>query len=302
MSIRKTNPRNPIRWDRLGSWLLDQTPRQLLRRLPGLPKKKGSDGFDQERPCVFVLSTGRTGTETLAALCRLSNRVFACHEPTPLLYRLSKSAYDQPAGEGVWEALAAGFLTARDDQLRYALSCGRGYVETSPQGTFLAPAILASIPSVRFLHLVRDPRDVVRSGMRRRWYAGHSMDETRITPRSGSSEAARWGSMTPFQKNVWLWAETNRWILEFCAGLPADRVLCVQAQRLFVGDPEVLRGLFAFIGSPMPTQRRIQRVLGKVLNGQRNGSFPSVADWTSGMQRDLIDLAGGTAERLGFDF
>jgi hypothetical protein len=250
-----------------------------------------------------MLSTGRTGTETLAALYQLAANVFAYHEPNPELTALSKLAYQ--LGEKYFEDDSVGsifreaFLTSRRPLLNYSLDCRRGYVETTPQNTFLAPVIVDAMPGVKFVHLVRDPRYVVRSAMRRKWYDGNSNDDTRILPRSTSDANQQWAKYSAFQKNLWLWAETNRWILELSSRLP-DRVLRIQAEMLFEADEATIAKLYAFINSPMPSQGRIRRVLSKRLNAQKVGVFPDSADWSEAMVNDLHAFTGETAAALGY--
>lgn len=285
----------------LGSLLLDRTPRQLFHFL--LRRARGQARcvqFDERYPALFVLSTGRTGTETLAALLDLVPTLAAHHEPSPLLYALSCTAYrfgGQPATDAVLEE---AFLTARRELLAGALGTGRGYVETSPQLTFLAPAIHAALPGARFIHLVRDPRNVVRSAMRRRWYDGNPHDGTRITPQSGTAAHALWGSFSAFQKNLWLWHETNRWLLTILRSLPLEQTLQLHSEALFAADGQALSRLFRFAGAEMPPTRNIERVLGKQLNAQQGGSFPPPADWDSEMVEQLHAIAGETATALGY--
>lgn len=50
--------------------------------------------FNDKNVCMFVLSTGRVGTATLAALLGMAKNVFTYHEPRPLLYGLSKFSYE----------------------------------------------------------------------------------------------------------------------------------------------------------------------------------------------------------------
>ena len=280
------------------SRLLDRSPRQiwhyLRRRVLGL---KRIEEFNEEYPCAFVLSTGRAGTKTLAALSGLAKNVFAYHEPKPLLYGLSKLSYKLAKDPQALKVLCEAFQIARGNLLHYSLSCSRGYVETSPQVTFLAPVVLSAIPNARFIHLARHPADVVRSGMRRQWYAGHPFDCSRLAP---VHEKPEWNSWAPFHKNLWLWAETNRWILNFTSHLPAERTLVVHAEDLFVGEEETLERLFEFIGAPIPPRRRINKVLRQQLNAQERGDFPRSSDWSADMQRDLSAFCGEIAAQLSY--
>ena len=255
--------------------------------------------FDEKHPCVFVLSTGRAGTKTIAELLGLSKQVFAYHEPRPLLYGLSRLSHQQYDGPLVAKVLQEAFLAARRDLLDFSLVSGKGYVETSPQVTFLAPAIAAAIPGALFIHLTRNPRDVVRSAMRRKWYEGNPNDQYRISPKEGSEELKSWGAYNSFQKNIWLWAETNRWISRFCARLPGQFLL-IRAEDIFDGNEETLEQLYSFLGLAMPPKYRIENLLRKRLNAQTKGQFPEPSKWPEAWNRDLQGIAGETAEIFGY--
>jgi hypothetical protein len=282
--------------------ILDSSPRQLYHevRLKFLNRKTDPASVDGY-PVLFVLSTGRAGTETLNALFEFTGNILSYHEPAPTLYRLSRVAYENKDDPLAGNILRESFLTARQDLLNYSLQCHRGYVETSPQATFLARVIRSVIPQARFIHLVRDPRDVIRSGMRRKWYDGHSNDETRITPRPDSSYSLKWNQYEPFQKNVWLWTETNRWIMEFTAQIPPDGVLTIRSEDVFSMDQKTLRSLYEFIGAEVPQFSKISRLLEKKMNAQKTGEFPAWAFWTAEQRTILTDMASGVAARLGYD-
>ncbi len=256
--------------------------------------------FDRNRPCVFILSTGRVGTETLSELFGLSKNVLSYHEPAPTLYGLSKLAYEYSDDLAAKKVLTEAFYTARKDLLKYSLDCGKGYVETSPQVTFLAPMILNLYPYARFIHIIRDPRHVLRSGMRRKWFDGNSADKTRITPLTNSDASQKWDQYTAFQKNIWLWTETNRWIKQFCSTTPSENVLSLRSEDIFEDKPNVVEKIFDFIGAPLPPSKKIDRLLGKKLNAQRTGDFPAASIWTESMNNDLTAIAGDTAQSFGY--
>ena len=282
--------------------LLDRSPRYTLYLIrKRYLKQERLQDFDEKHPCVFVLSTGRVGTQTLSSLFKLAKNVFAYHEPEPLLYGLSKLAYENN-NKIVRKILIEAFLALRKEKIEYSLYSKRGYVETSPHATFLAPIILEAIPNARFIHVVRAPRYVIRSGMRRKWYNGNSADKNRIVPNPESEEGKRRESYSPFQKNSWLWAETNKWILEFSSSLPADRIILVRSEDIFTANEEIIKKLFSFINSPMPSKRKIKHVLNKNLNIQRSGIFPEVSDWSDKMHSELFSIAGETAGILGYKF
>ena len=280
----------------------DLTFRQILQHLTDCASRKvARDGFDPPpSPCVFTLSTGRTGTKSLAALAGLAKNILAFHEPLPKLYRLSFLYYSTPYEEKNAAIFREALLMARSDRFRYACSFKKGYLETSPQVTFLAPIILNAVTDVKFIHITRDPRDYVRSGMRRRWYVDHPMDNTRIAPPCGSDQGRAWPSFTPFEKIIWLWKETNTWIDRFLFELPPERVLRLRSEDVFVMNPTTIDRYFRFIDSRVPSAKRIKRVLSKHLNAQSSGDFPKYSQWSSEMRRYLTENIGYIAADFGY--
>lgn len=287
-------------WHEIKKKILDTPLRQIYHELNGkFLLKKQTDVFEEFSP-VFVLSTGRVGTETLDALFQPLGSIFSYHEPKPSLYRLSKAAYEYEKESLAENILQEAFLTARTDLFQYSLACHKGYVETSPQVTFLAPIVLKIIPNAKFIHLARDPRDVIRSGMRRKWFDGHPNDPTRIVPRPDSSHSPLWARYSPFQKNVWLWNETNHWILEFSKALATNQFLFLRSEDMFAGKSDILANLFAFLDVPSPSSMKINQVLNKKLNAQKSGEFPSATSWTDEMKAFLLEVADDTATQLGY--
>lgn len=285
--------------------LWNNTPRKIFHMAKWkLIQKRPVEQFNDRHPCVFVLSTGRVGSETLAYLLRLANHVFVYHEPRPELFALSKLAYELSdvfsVDENVERTFKEGFLTARRELFNYSLYCDRGYVETGPQATFLAPIILKAIPEVKFIHLVRDPRMVVRSAMRRGWYDGHAYDFSRIVPAPGTDMGSAWENFDLFQKNLWLWAETNRWIMNFSKSLPEEQYLLAHSEDIFNAHEDTVRSLYHFIGTDIPPSRRIARVLGKRLNAQIRGIFKQPDDWLVGVEKDLSVFVSNIAFEMGY--
>lgn len=277
--------------------LLDRTPRQLvhvarrrLRQRAPLPR------FDGAHPAIFALSTGRVGTQTIAALLRACPGIDVHHEPAPLLFGVSRAAWELEAVPGTEEAVDVAVRSLRRDLLEDALRRGRGYAETSPQGTFLARSLARAVPEVRFLHVVRHPEAVVASGVRRGWYAGHRSDPWRLEPRRGTPAADAWPSWSQVRRIAWLWAETNRWIVDATDGLPAHRVARVRSEDLFAGDPAALGSLWQLAGSTAPPPARVERTLRRQLNASPGGP----AALSPAERAEVAEEAGPVADALGY--
>jgi hypothetical protein len=256
-------------------------------------------GF-RDYPCVFVLSTGRGGTETLMALAALSPTIEATHEPWPRLIKASFDAYMEGgdlAAQPHWRDLV---LATRDDFVRGAAQQGKVYVETNNRLTYLAPILAHVFPASRFIHVYRDPFAFVRSAMRRRYYAGHNWDFARVRPREGDPLSGRWDTLPKVECCAWLWWKTNADIRDWMSTLPQSRQLSVRSEELFAGDQNVLRDLYAICDSPMPNAERIHDVLSSKLNAQRVGDFPEASGWTASDRDAVWGYVGELATQLGY--
>ncbi len=283
----------------LADGLLDLTLRQTLYMIRCRFALHRSSEHSAARAPVFALSTGRVGTQTLAALLALARQTHAYHEPLPLLYGLGQAVYRCASCAAVDEILMHSLSLARGHLIETARQCGARYVETSPQVTFVAHGFRALEPDTKFIHLVRDPRDVVRSAMRRKWYEGNIADATRISPVSGDARA-RWARYSPFEKNLWLWQETNVWIAKLCANLPASACILIRAEDLFAEERATLEKLYAFVDSEVPSNRRLRRVLRMKLNRQLTGAFPEAEAWDPDTYERLREVCGAAAETYGY--
>jgi len=229
-------------------------------------------------PCCFVLSTGRVGTKTLSALFALSSEVQSYHEPLP---RLIKASYDVYMGGKLSPEAALGIIyAARDDRICQALFKGQIYTETNNRLTYFAHLLAQAFPTSKFIHLYRHPYDVIRSGMRRKYYVGHKWDFARIRPRKGSLLAKEWQSYSPLKKTAWYWAEVNRLSIDFLKTLPEERKLSVKSEKLFAGDSRTIRNLYDFLDITIPDPEQVEKVLEQKLNEQPKGEGQTAVDWS----------------------
>ncbi len=251
-------------------------------------------------PCVFVLSTGRVGTTTLARLFERSPRVTATHEAHPRLVQTSFEAYLAEADLDPSEEWLRVVLAARDDAVCTANRLGRIYLETSHRMTFLAGILARAFPASRFIHLHRHPYPVMRSALCRGHFEHHPWDFARVRPRPNEPLAERWEQLPRFEKTAWHWARINRHPLEFRKTISSDRFLDLPADGVFAGDPDAIRRVFAFAGVPEPEPAAIRRILDSKINAQRSDAFPEVADWTKEQLDTAWRWTGEVASTLGY--
>ncbi|MEM8486126.1 MAG: sulfotransferase [Bacteroidota bacterium] len=266
-----------------------------------LGKVYGEEGWDNMQ-CVFMLSTGRTGTQTMANVLKLSAKVLAEHEPRPRLVKSSFDAY-MDVGSEDWMTRWTDFVLAvRDDFVLEANAKGQVYVESNNRLTYVAPAVAAAFPASKFIFSHRDPYQVIQSGMRRGAYAGPNMawNFARIRPRAGEPFADSWETMAPLAKEAWRWARINQISIDFIETLPAGRGMELPARRLFGGSTEMIREIFDFIGVPCPDMADIQRVMGKKMNAQAHFNGLSF-EWTAADYKLVRPYIASVAEALGYE-
>ena len=227
--------------------------------------------MEESRP-IFVLSTGRAGTQYLTELLNELPGLQAVHEPQPELLYASRWAYEH---RGKTEMLEAAFLAARYEFIRNAHLSGLRYVETNNRLCFLADGIAKAFPKARFIHLIRHPEAFIRSGLQRKWYTdAHLTDEGRIQP------PEELGLSHTSEKIAWLWNETNSSIASFGERVGSERYFQVRSEDLFE-DIQVNRSLFSFMDEAYPGDERIRRAQNQPRNQSRkaNSDLPLEGHW-----------------------
>lgn len=111
---------------------------------------------------VFILSTGRTGTKFLAEFFNRAPDVFAVHEPKPSrVLRFWTMAYlqrkvSEPKMREILNKFRAKKIHSTDEEI---------YIESNNFMAGFTNAITKELEDSTIIHIVRDPRDYVKSAM-----------------------------------------------------------------------------------------------------------------------------------------
>jgi hypothetical protein len=246
---------------------------------------------------VWVLSTGRTGTNTLTELLKLSPFIDAFHEPAPELFQFSHDYYSgNISGE---EALRA-LQYLRDELVFRSSRDGFIYVETNNRVTYVADLLLELYPQSKFIFVHRNPYEFIRSGMRRGYYQHHMRDSARIQPLPDDACHGEWENWSEIEKVAWNWSRVNAYCLEFVQELPDNQKMVFSAESFFSGDQSLINNLFHFIGSEdyRPPKSDVERVMGKKHNAQRQGSFSKPKDWRQKQLENVERIIASVAAEL----
>ncbi len=211
---------------------------------------------------VFVLSTGRCGTQLITNLFdkQKHNKVF--HNPHPELTYYANYAYQHYPET---ELLKPIIDCARYELIRNAFLLGETYIETNNRITFFAYALKELFPHAKFIHLLRHPFPFVKSGLSRGWYKNNKIiEEGRIRP-GNEKKLNQFYQYNQVQKIAWTWNETNTFIKIFGETMNHEKFLCIKAEDLF-SDVNTASLLFNFIGIQNFSVNKLKRAIKKPVN------------------------------------
>lgn len=250
----------------------------------------------KDTKAMFVLSTGRCGTDFLTHLLKQSAALHVEHEAEPRLAMASRYLNDNNLLNQ--EAGKAAFLAARYHMIQDAYMFEKRYVETNNRLTFFAPAIRDLMPQAQFVHIVRHPGAFVRSGMRRGYYTDEYIaDFGKIRPTPEDEVYDEWESYSRIEKISWLWFRTNTLIEEFKESCP-DKVMMVKSEELFRAPGTVAKDILNFMNETPPSQFKTD--LGPK-NKQRSGNFAHYDRWSDEYKEKLRSIAGDLAHKYDYN-
>lgn len=249
---------------------------------------------------LFIVSTGRTGTQFLASFLSEMG-ADARHEPGPFWLRNLSNAY--VSGHASPERARRLLLKTRRN-LNAPL-----YVEASCLVYGLVGPILDVFPDAKVIQVVRDPRTYVRSAMD--WgvhrAGGRPLNLVpfrRLSPAQFDpwSLGARldWARTRQFGRVCWNWLALNRAIRQ--QGQGAARFRTVRFEDIFDRE-RGFPGLHAIAGlvDVEASDEAIERFGPRLVNAARRREFPTFLDWPAPMRRYLADLCGEEAGEYGYD-
>lgn len=273
----------------------------------------------------FGASTGRTATMHLANSLNAEPGCTCVHEGKfrhretsgeqllPFLTLENRIAYESPEK-------AAGIVDSKRSilhelDMRGLSHFGDVAYNNSP---FLEPLSIR-FPDAKFIIIMRDGRSFVRSAT-----VLEGEDETpvgwppnekkqtrleeyislgRLQPRRGSALQEAWDNWGAFEKNVWLWAETNTLILGALDKIDTERWLLVKFED-FVSEPlQTYSSIRDFLGFRQPLSQDTRSVLmSPVVNASRQYAIPTFDDWSVEQKTHFHKYANTMMERLGYSY
>lgn len=238
----------------------------------------------------FFLSTARSGSKWLSNFLDVATPLRGRHEFT-LNHR-----YDCKANELKPEKRTGnGFtsLVQQKDLARQLLLESRSWIEAQKKDYAEAnvylerflPQLMDVFPDATYVHLHRDPKDVVRSIMNRNWYDLPDDDKHPVMEVNG------WSNFSQLEKCCWYDRVTNESLLDFCQ----NRIVFEK----MVEDFGYLESVLASLDIPV-FPRMAARVFKDIVNANKNNSFEDFELWSDEYQTLYHGILWPVVMELGY--
>jgi hypothetical protein len=247
---------------------------------------------------LFVVSTGRTGTQFLARTVEAWG-ARSHHEPGPWWLRHLSNAH---ASGAVSQARAVRLLHRVRDPARAA---DEPWFEASCLHHGLVGPLLAAFPEATVVQVVRHPVGYVRSAQD--WgayrFGGRPLNllpYRRLAPpqfdRWNAAERVRWVGQDQFGRLAWAWAAMNRAMRTQGEGSDRFRVARFEDLTDAARGPAELGRLAGDLGLSVAPD-----VLAAAVQKRVNASQPKAGDWTPAQWATLVELTADEAAHYGYE-
>jgi hypothetical protein len=175
------------------------------------------------------------------------------------------------------------------------------YVEANNRFFSLLRPLRRVFPHARIVHVLRDGRDYVRSGLGRQWYTEKDrFPRLRADMFPDDPYAGQWEQMDRFEKIAWRWQKKDTFIMNEVAEL--DNTLTVRFEDVFLTEGRP--GLYAvtrFIGfSDEVVDSHLHALGEEKMNSTRNSPIPAWDEWDAHMRERFEEIAGEHMRRCGY--
>ena len=219
------------------------------------------------KKAYFFMSTARSGSKWLANLLDTASSL-KCNHEFSLNHRYidGELKFEKRTNHGLIDFLK------NEKLIRELLIESRDYIENLPcdygeTNVYLErvfPIMKEVFPDAMFIHLHRDPRDVVRSILNRGWY------DTPGDSKHPEMEVYGWPNFSQFEKACYYVFITNENLFNICK----NRIIFEK----MVTDLSYLSNTLKSFGIAVYPRMALVE-FGKVINENVNTGFSSYADW-----------------------
>jgi hypothetical protein len=233
---------------------------------------------------MFIVSSGRTGTKAIAQhLSRCYPQVWATHEPAPS-WRLRMGTTRALCGNATREELKEMLARLRKglvERVERAI-----YVESNPYLSGFIEVLGEVFEGASVVHVVRDPRTYVRSGVNFGAFRGMKKLAAEFWPNwfPRPEHEPKWGEMDAIERLAWFWSLVNSH-LNRGEQVYGQKYLRVKFEELFSGDG--LERLADWMGLPRSSEM-IEEAKKERVNASTREQLPEWEKWCGADQHKVM--------------
>jgi len=240
---------------------------------------------------VFIVSTGRTGTKFLARFLNQFEDCYCFHEPKPDFLKMAiKYTHNDISTARVRKKILQNRLPFLRDTKRKDCEF---FIESNNRYFSLLKPLKEVFPKARIIHIIRDGRDYVRSGMNRDWYTEQdSEDRLKASDFPQDPCYIDWDEMSRFAKICWRWQKKDGFIYEAIKDM--ENVLTLKFREIFhKPDNPGLDRLIDFIGLDEKEAEKLKNLhINNKVNASPEHTISHWKNWSSERKQKFEEIAG----------
>lgn len=251
---------------------------------------------------VFIISTGRTGTQWLAEFFNNSfQNLLALHEPDPSFLNLGK---DFLTNNISFDSAKKRYLIGREHVL-YGLEKNNNniYIESNNRLFSMIPLIKELFPDSKIIHVVRDCRDFILSLHKKNYSKnGFSGLPFNATDFPDDRYHDSWYQLTVNEKIAWYWNMVNETIIDNTQ--KDNDVLRIKFEDIFNKNKEYkgLERIINFCGvapNSFSLDKHNDSLMNKK-NASSNYLLPPWEEWDRDLKENVLKISGDLMEYFGY--
>lgn len=243
---------------------------------------------------IFVLGSGRSGTQLISDLLDRSGKAAVFHEPNFFedVGTMDALRRDEALAERYWK----DFRNVAVYRRWMSEPAATYYGEVNGTIRYQAPAIKGLYPKAKMFLMVRDGRGVVRSVMGwHQFYSPGSKGAYALEPLPDDPFYDDWPHMSRFERLCWSWRDTNEFLLRW---IPESHRLRLEDMT---SDYEYFVTHFSsHVGLDPSFDEWQERVSRRSRNASQEYHFPAWPEWTGEQQQSFVRICGSTMAKLGY--
>ena len=305
-----SEPVKPIAWHNLPWWIYqtaktDRRHYHHQQRPWNITRLSGIFQPNLENP-IFIIGSPRSGTTFLGDCLGAIPEISYHFEPV-LIKAASRYVYTQQ-----WQPQKASSFYRRVYAwlMRFQQDGDLRLADKTPRNSFIIPFLAQVFPNAKFIHIVRDGRDVAVSLAQKPWYRNEQNGSIMREPGGylcgstarfwvESNRTREFQTTSNIHRCIWIWRKYTAAAIEGLNQLAPERRYELRYENLVAApQPEAIR-ILDFLNIDDPNSRSIfqQELVSKA-------RLDSVGNWKSALNQDsLAEIereAGSQLRELGY--